>query len=163
MTDRRSFIRSCGTLTAAASFVPLIDILQTEKVEAASKKIEHLTPIEAAENEDFWFAIRNAYSITPNIINLNNGGVSPQPIVTQDALDRYVRLANEGPAYYMWQVIGNERENVRKGLAALGGVDAEEVAINRNSSEALETIIFGMNLKEGDEIITTTQDYPNMI
>jgi selenocysteine lyase/cysteine desulfurase len=163
MTDRRSFIKSCGTLTAAAPLVSLTGILQMEQVHAASKEIEHLTPLEAAENEDFWFTIRNAYSVTPNIINLNNGGVSPQPVVAQDALDRYVRLANEGPAYYMWQVIGNERENVRKGLASLGGVDSEEIAINRNSSEALETVIFGMNLKEGDEIITTNQDYPNMM
>jgi selenocysteine lyase/cysteine desulfurase len=163
MANRRSFIKSAGTLTATASLVPLIDILQMEKVEAAGKRIEHMTAFEAAENEDFWFTVRSAYNVTPNIINLNNGGVSPQPIVTQDALDRYIRIANEGPAYYMWQVIGNERESVRKGLAALGGVDPEEIAINRNSSEALETVIFGMDLKEGDEIITTNQDYPNMI
>jgi selenocysteine lyase/cysteine desulfurase len=163
MTNRRSFIKSCGTMTAAASLVPLIDILQMEKVQAASKNIEHLDAFEAAENEDFWFTVRNAYTVTPNIINLNNGGVSPQPLVTQDALDRYVRLANEGPAYYMWTVIANERENVRKSLAQLGGTDAEQIAINRNSSEALETVIFGMNLKEGDEVLTTNQDYPNMM
>src|SRR6185436_9820091 len=63
----------------------------------------------------------------------------------------------------MWQVIGMERENVRKQLAELAGVDAEEVAINRNSSEGLETVIFGLNLKEGDEAVTTNQDYPNML
>jgi len=163
MTDRRSFIRQAGTITAAASVFPILDIFQSERVEAAAKKIAHLSPFDAAEDEDFWFTVRQAYTVSSNIINLNNGGVSPQPVVTQDALDRYVRLANQGPAYYMWQTIGMERENVRKELAELGGVEPEEVAINRNSSEALETVIFGMNLKEGDEILTTNQDYPNMM
>ena len=41
--------------------------------------------------------------MSPNIINLNNGGVSPQPKVVQDALDRYNKIANEGPSYYMWK------------------------------------------------------------
>jgi len=163
MTDRRSFIRQAGTMTAAASMIPFLNILGTAEVEAAIKNIEHLSPLEAAEDEDFWFTIRQSYTVSSNIINLNNGGVSPQPVVTQDALDRYVRLANQGPAYYMWQTIGMERENVRKQLAELGGVNPEEVAINRNSSEALETVILGMNLKEGDEVLTTNQDYPNMI
>ena len=81
----------------------------------------------------------------------------------QDALDRYNRIANEGPAYYMWRVLGDARENVRRQLAELAGVSQEEIAINRNSSEGLETILFGLNLKEGDEILTTTQDYPNMM
>jgi len=160
-STRRTFFNQAGKLTVAASLLPLLDIFRSEEVTAAAKKIEHLSPIEAAENEDYWTTIRQAYTVSPNIINLNNGGVSPQPVVTQDALDRYVRLANQGPAYYMWQVIAMERENVRKQLAELGGVDAEEVAINRNSSEGLETVIFGLNLKEGDEILTTNQDYPN--
>lgn len=143
--------------------IPLLDVMQTDTVEAASRRIEHLSPLDAAQDEDFWFTIRQSYSVSSNIINLNNGGVSPQPVVTQDALDRYVRLANQGPAYYMWQTIAQERENVRRQLAAIAGADAEEIAINRNSSEALETVIFGMNLQEGDEILTTNQDYPNMM
>ena len=42
-------------------------------------------------------------------------------------------------------------------------VHAEEIAINRNSSEGLETIIFGLQLKAGDEVVAAKQDYPNMI
>src|SRR5436190_24176518 len=106
MTNRRSFIRQAGTATAAATMLPFLDIFRTEDVQAAIKNIEHLSPLDAAQDEDFWFTIRQAYTVSSNIINLNNGGVSPQPVVTQDALDRYVRLANQGPAYYMWQTIG---------------------------------------------------------
>jgi len=45
----------------------------------------------------------------------------------------------------------------------LAGTNPEEIAINRNATEALNTVIFGLNLKAGDEVIGTKQDYPNMI
>ncbi|GAH35509.1 unnamed protein product, partial [marine sediment metagenome] len=43
------------------------------------------------------------------------------------------------------------------------GCSPEEIAIQRNTTEALETIIFGLDLKKGDEVALTKQDYPNMI
>ena len=96
-------------------------------------------------------------------MNLNNGGVSPQPKVVQEAFESYTRFSNEGPAYYMWEVLGEGRESVRRDLAELAGSSPEELAIVRNTTEALETVIFGLNLKKGDEVVLTKQDYPNMI
>jgi selenocysteine lyase/cysteine desulfurase len=160
---RRKFIRQAGAITGAAATLSLLDMISVEHVQAATRKISHLSPSQAAMDEDYWFTIQQAYSVSSDIINLNNGGVSPQPLITQNALDRYVRICNEGPAYYMWNVLGQGRENVRNKLAELAGVSAEEIAINRNTSEGLETIIFGLDLKAGDEILTTNQDYPNMM
>src|SRR5258708_18041239 len=37
------------------------------------------------------------------------------------------------------------------------------MAITRNASEALEIAQLGMDLKPGDEVLTTDQDYPRMI
>ena len=48
-------------------------------------------------------------------------------------------------------------------LAALAGCDAEEIAINRNATESLNTVIYGLDLKAGDEVIGSKMDYPNMI
>ena len=101
--------------------------------------------------------------MNPNIINLNNGGVSPSPKVVQDALERYNKFANEGPSYFMWRILDQGREPLREKLAELAGAPAEEIAINRNSTEALNTVIYGLDLKKGDEVIGTKQDYPNMI
>jgi selenocysteine lyase/cysteine desulfurase len=42
-------------------------------------------------------------------------------------------------------------------------VDPEEIAFTRNASEGLQILQFGMDLKRGDEVLTTTQDYPRMI
>ena len=121
------------------------------------------TPEAAAQDEDYWSVIQRAYSVNPNLINLNNGGVSPSPIVVQEAVERYNKLSNEGPSYYMWRILDEGREPLREKLAALAGVQPGEVAINRNSTEALNTIIYGLDLKRGDEVVGTKQDYPNMI
>jgi len=56
-----------------------------------------------------------------------------------------------------------EIESVRTRLAASFGCDPEEMAITRNASEALEIAQLGMDLKPGDEVLTTDQDYPRMI
>jgi selenocysteine lyase/cysteine desulfurase len=63
----------------------------------------------------------------------------------------------------MWQVLGPEIESVRQRLAASFGCDSEEIAVTRNASEALEICQLGLDLKPGDEVLTTDQDYPRMI
>ncbi len=83
-------------LAGAFSINSLYNQLYAGDIEAANKKISSLTPEEAASDEDYWTIIQEAYTVNPNIINLNNGGVSPAPKVVQDALDRYNRLSNEG-------------------------------------------------------------------
>ena len=132
-------------------------------LETAEKKIKNFSPEAIAADEDYWSVIQQAYTVNPSIINFNNGGVSPAPKVVQDALDRYNKLANEAPSYYMWRIIDMGREPLREKLAELAGCNPEEIAINRNATEALNTVIFGLDLKKGDEVIGTKQDYPNMI
>ncbi|MGQ7416444.1 aminotransferase class V-fold PLP-dependent enzyme, partial [Streptococcus suis] len=106
---------------------------------------------------------QQAYTVNANFINLNNGGVSPSPKSVQEAVERYNALSNQGPSYYMWRILDQGREPLRHKLAQLAGTSAEEIAINRNATEALNTVIYGIDLKKGDEVIGTKQDYPNMI
>jgi selenocysteine lyase/cysteine desulfurase len=63
----------------------------------------------------------------------------------------------------MWHVLDKGREPLRRELARVAGCSMEEIAMNRNSSEGLETVIFGLQLKAGDEVVAAKQDYPNMI
>ncbi|WP_428328677.1 aminotransferase class V-fold PLP-dependent enzyme [Mucilaginibacter sp.] len=161
--DRRIFLKQAATLAGAFSVNSLFNQVHAADWQQASKKVAHLTAIEVAQDEDYWSTIQRSYSVNPNIINLNNGGVSPAPIVVQQAVERYNQLANEGPSYFMWRILDQGREPLREKLAALAGVLPEEIAINRNSTEALNTIIYGLDLKSGDEVLGTKQDYPNMI
>jgi selenocysteine lyase/cysteine desulfurase len=163
MKTRRNFLKQAGLLTGAASILPSLNPLQAKNLTEFGRQFAHLSPYEMTQNEDYWAEVRRAYTVNSNIINFNNGGVSPQPLVVQDALDRYNRMANEAPSYYMWRVLDQGREPLRAKLADLAGCSPEEIAINRNTTEALATIIFGLTLKKGDEVVLTKQDYPNMI
>lgn len=116
-----------------------------------------------AIDEDFWFQIRHMFTVDRNIINLNNGGVSPSPKIVMESEKRYLEISNMGPAHFMWKVIGPEVESVRRRLAQAFGCDTEEIAITRNASEALEIVQMGLDLKAGDEVLTTNQDYPRML
>src|SRR5260221_5915429 len=97
------------------------------------------------------------------MINLNNGGVAPSPKVVMDTETRYLEVENMSPSYYMWNVLDPGIETVRRRLARTFGCDTEEIAITRNASESLEIVQLGMELKPGDEVLTTNQDYPRMI
>jgi selenocysteine lyase/cysteine desulfurase len=155
---RRNFI----SLGFAAMTVPAIGALLKE-VEAATRSVAHLTPEQVAIDEDYWSVIQNSFTVTRGIINLNNGGVSPSPRIVTEALVRYQWQQEDATAYTMWQLLEPQSETIRTGLAEMFGCDAEEIAITRNASESLEILLMGMDFKPGDEILTTTQDYPRML
>jgi len=153
MSDRRSFLRHAATLLGGAALHPA--------AAAAWPGVAHLhrdTP-----DDDFWRQVRLAFAASPTLVNLNNGGVCPAPRASMDALDYYNRMCNEAPSYYMWRILDQDREPLRAGLADLAGVDPEEIAINRNATEALNTVIFGLPLQTGDEVVLSRYDYPNMM
>jgi selenocysteine lyase/cysteine desulfurase len=160
---RREFLT--GSLIGAGSLAlsALLQPARAKEFEKVFSKIAKLPSDQAASDDDFWAWVQQQYTATGNIINFNNGGVNPQPKVVQEAFERFNRLSNEAPSYYMWQILDQGREPLRKELAALGGCSFDEIAIDRNSTEALETVIFGLPLKEGDEVVLCKQDYPNMI
>jgi len=163
LRTRRDFISLAGKSLglAALSSATVASLLRT--VEAATKSVAHLSPEEAASDEDYWAIIQNSFSVTRGIINLNNGGVSPSPRIVTEALVRYIWEQEDATAYTMWQILEPQCEAIRTGLAELFGCDREEIAITRNASESLESLLMGMDLKSGDEILTTTQDYPRML
>jgi selenocysteine lyase/cysteine desulfurase len=161
--NRRGFLRKAGMFSSLALFSSLAQPAWARELNRALEGAEGLDAASLAGEEDFWYAIQQAFTVSPGIINLNNGGVSPAPRTVADAMKRFYDFSNEAPSYYMWRVLDQGREPLRRNLARLAGCDAEEIAINRNSSEGLETIIFGLPLKAGDEVVAARQDYPNMI
>lgn len=161
--NRRTFLTSAGKGLGLAALSSATVAGLFNSVVAAGKSISHLSPIEAALDEDYWATIQQAFSVTRGIINLNNGGVSPSPRMVTEAFVRYTWQQEDATAYTMWQILEPQSETVRTGLAEVFGCDAEEIAITRNASESLEILLMGIDLKAGDEILTTTQDYPRML
>jgi selenocysteine lyase/cysteine desulfurase len=161
--NRRQFLSMAGKGVGLAALASPVVAALAEELHAAVRSVESLSPEQAAQDEDFWFQIQQAFTVTRGIINLNSGGVSPSPRIVTEALVRYIWEQEDATAYTMWQILEPQSETVRKGLAGIFGCDPEEIAITRNASESLEILLMGMDLKSGDEILTTTQDYPRML
>lgn len=162
-TNRRRFLRRAGIFSATALYSSLFQPAWSRNLDRALRQAASIPPDELAGDEDFWYFIQQSFTVSPGVINLNNGGVSPAPRTVQDAMKRYYDLSNEAPSYYMWRILDQGREPLRRNMARLAGCSPEEIAINRNSSEGLETVIFGLQLKAGDEVVAAKQDYPNMV
>jgi selenocysteine lyase/cysteine desulfurase len=159
MLTRRGFLQTSGMAGVAAMFRD--DGLV--RLEAAGRRVAERSAADVAVDESYWREIQQAFTLDRTIINLNNGGCCPSPRVVHEAFKRYLDISNQTPVYHMWQILEPNIESVRRRLAAAFGCDPEEMAITRNASEALQIAQLGIDLKAGDEVVTTNQDYGRMM
>lgn len=116
-----------------------------------------------ANDETFWKKVKTLFPVSEDVINLNNGAVSSHAVLVQKAWQEANTLSNKAPSHHMWNEVATQREILRKELAEYLNCNAEEIAFNRNTTEALNTIIFGIPLSKGDEVILSNYDYTHMI
>ncbi len=128
---RRNFLSLAGKGLGLAAISSTAVGSLLKEIQAATRTVAHLTPEQVALDEDFWFEIQKAFTVTRGIINLNNGGVSPSPRIVTEALVRYIWQQEDATAYTMWQILEPQSETIRTGLAELFGCDREEIAITR--------------------------------
>jgi selenocysteine lyase/cysteine desulfurase len=159
MTTRRTFVASivgAGVSLPAMRGSAFRHLTEAEPIAAGQSSVS------VAEDETYWREIQRAFDLDRTMVNLNNGGCSPAPTHVLEQMIRDLRFSNELPVEHMWRVLEPRVESVRRDLARDFGCDPEEMAITRNASEANETMIFGLDMKRGDEVIFTTQNYPRM-
>ncbi len=161
MITRRAFLQTTSAAGAAAAVSLRNDT--GHRVLAAGRSVDGLTAADVAADETYWREIQQAFTLDRTIINLNNGGCCPSPRVVHEAFKRYLDVSNQAPVYHMWQILEPNIESVRRRLAAEFGCDPEELAITRGASEALQIAQLGIELKAGDEVVTTNQDYGRML
>jgi isopenicillin-N epimerase len=163
MLTRRGFL---GTAVPAAMATAVLNPACAAQAVAAARQLPAAAgpPGDVAQDEDFWAAVGRAFTVDRSIVNLNNGGVSPSPALVQESVKRHQDWCNSYPsALALLGELTPQVEAVRRQLAAAFGADAEELAITRNASEGLQICQNGFDLKPGDEVLATTQDYPRMI
>ena len=160
MLNRRDFLRlSGGVGTAALVHTPFKTIAH---VAAASAAVADRTPEDVAADEFYWREIQEAFTLDRTLTNLNNGNSCPSPRVVHEAVKRYMDMANMLPVQYN-NGIGRNIGTVRRRLAAEFGCDPSELALTRNASESMQIAQNGIDMKPGDEVLTTEQDYPRML
>ncbi len=68
---RRNFLSLTGKGLGLAALSSSSVGALLKNIQAATRTVAHLTPEQAAMDEDFWFEIQKAFTVTRGIINLN--------------------------------------------------------------------------------------------
>ncbi len=157
--SRRDFLRTVG---AAGGVAFTWNAANLARVEAASQSVAGRSPAEVAADEFYWREVQLGFKLDRSLINLNNGFTCPCPRVVLESAFRYMEQINLLPVHYQAMVAGNI-QTIRRRMANEFGCDPEELALTRGASEALQIVQNGIDLKAGDEVVTTEQDYPRML
>lgn len=158
--NRRGFIKRM----AAMGFVFPTTLFGIDNFDMETPySIEELAQLATGDDNKFWESVQMSYVQSKKFINLENGYFSPQPLPVLSAFVEYTKMINASPSYYMRTQQFEDKEKVRQALADFAKVDAEELALTRNTTESLNIIIQGLPLKKGDEAIVTDQDYGSML
>jgi selenocysteine lyase/cysteine desulfurase len=147
---------------AAGATAVAIDAGALNRVEAAGQSMAGRTPDDVARDEFYWREIQLAFKLDRTLINLNNGFTCPMPRVALESVGRYMDMINMLPVHYQGMVASNV-QTLRRRMANEFGCDLEEMALTRGASESLQIVQNGLDMKPGDEVITTEQDYPRML
>ena len=96
---------------------------------------------------------------------LNTGGYAPTAVVVRDALiDSYRWIAEKGEATP--DVRAEEARTitkVRDQIARIAGAHPSDIALLRNTTEGMNTLLRGLHLEAGDELITSDEENPAVI
>ena len=157
--NRRAFLHMAGGVATAAT---VFGAGAVERVQAAGQSVADKTPQEVAKDEFYWREIQLAFRLDRTLINMNNGFTCPMPRVSIEAVARYMDMINMLPVHYQGMVASNV-QTIRRRMANEFGCDPEEMALTRGASEALQIVQNGLDMKPGDEVVTTEQDYPRML
>jgi isopenicillin-N epimerase len=154
--NRRSMLQGVVMLGGAAALIRARPAIAANALAARGR-----TPDDLATDEDFWQAVRQAYSIDTAYLMLNADANNIPPRTVHEAHMRNLEAVSAAPFINTRRAgISSQAERVRQRLARLANVSAEEIALTRNTTEGLNIAIAGMPLARGDEVVCTDHEYP---
>ena len=157
--SRRFFLKSMG----ASAGMSALFLSGSANIALAAQDMQ--TAISGAsglmtDNEDFWKAVQSEFIIEKDLIMLNAANMTPTPKVVHDTVIEHTRDMEMNCSFQNRAKYGDLNEKSRQFIAGFLGVDADEIGFVRNTSEANNTIINGLELGPGDEVLIWDQNHP---
>lgn len=105
-------------------------------------------------------AVRSEFGLQKGLVYMNNGTLGPVPKrVIAKATEAWEEM-ELNPAGHGFGKILQQAEAVRKKAADYLGCDEEEIVIMPNTTQSMNTVAQGCDLKKGDRVLTTDQEHP---
>jgi selenocysteine lyase/cysteine desulfurase len=114
-----------------------------------------------ARDEAFWLTFADRYAVEPGPVNLENGYFGRMSRTVVEEYQRNIELINRSNSVHVRQHFeAVESLEIRAQLAELMGVSAGSVALTRNASDGLQSLIRNYNrLKPGDQVLICDLEY----
>lgn len=114
-----------------------------------------------ARDESFWQTFADRYAVEPGPINLENGYFGRMSRTVIEEYQRNIELINRSNSVYVRQRYEQgEALKISAQLAELVGVPANAVALTRNASDGLQSLIRNYNrLQPGDQVLFSDLEY----
>ena len=103
----------------------------------------------------------NEWLLNDDLIHLNHAAVGPWPARTKTAINNFVEenVRQGSLSYPQWMRIERElRQNLQQ---LINAKRLTEIALLKNTSEALSVIAYGIDWKNGDNVVISSQEFPS--
>jgi len=107
----------------------------------------------------YWDSIAKHYIFQDDLIMMNNGTVGPMPEPVFNTLMKCFKVQATNP-FDCYNFFPQKKEEVRAKLAKFINASPDEVAINRNTTEGMNVVANGLDLKAGDEVLLSSFEHP---
>jgi selenocysteine lyase/cysteine desulfurase len=157
LANRRNFLKSVAGGVAA---LPALSAPAGAK--SGSELLRAVNRLRAADaaNESFWQLVKEQFTIKPKLILLNAANLCPSPHMVRERVFQLTSDVDSDVSFQNRAKFDALREEARRKLAGLLGATEDEIAIVRNTSEANNQIVAGLELKAGDEVAIWDQNHP---
>ena len=159
--SRRGFLKTLGITTAGLTTLGLTDGFTATAQSQTGLKALAGGPGNLMD-EWYWLKVRMQFVLKPDLIYLNTGTEGAMPRIVLDKMRDYFRQFAAFPydAIVNDPCLGAGLSREIEALAAFFGADKEEIVITTNTTEGLGWVSNGLELAEGDEVLSTTQFRP---
>ena len=107
----------------------------------------------------YWDAVGKHFLFEDDLIMMNNGTVGPMPRPVFNSVVRAFRLQVSNP-FDVYNYLPRMREDVRRRVAEFVGASPDEIALTANTTEGINFVAGGLDLKEGDEVLISDMEHP---
>jgi selenocysteine lyase/cysteine desulfurase len=113
-----------------------------------------------ARDEAYWRRVKDQFSLAPGLILMNAANLCPSPYAVQESVFGHTRDVDSDASFQNRGKFGELKEEARRALAAYVGASPGEIAITRNTSEGNNSVVNGLDLGPGDEVVIWDQNHP---
>ncbi|NOV30162.1 aminotransferase class V-fold PLP-dependent enzyme [Methylomonas sp. ZR1] len=101
------------------------------------------------------------FPLTNELIYLNHAAVAPWPKRTSAAVIQFAEQNCQFGSHYYLDWLKKENEIRRQLQTLLNAPSANDIALVKNTSEALSFVAFGLPWQAGDNIVSSNEEFPS--